>query len=115
MENGSLDPRLRRIEKADMKGKVVLLRVDHNVVKKGIIKDPYRIESTFPTLYFIAERGGRPILMTHIGRPLDKKTGKISCLEEESIGPVVAYLSRKLFIRIQRIGGLLKNLSTTRC
>jgi len=100
MENGSLDPRLRRIEQADMKGKVVLLRVDHNVVKKGVIKDPYRIESTFPTLYVIAERGGRPILMTHIGRPMDKKTGKIRCREQESIGPVVEYLSRRLSIRI---------------
>ena len=100
MENGSLDPRLRRIEQANMKGKVVLLRVDHNVVKKGIIKDPYRIEPTFPTLYVIAERGVRPILMTHIGRPMDKKTGKIRCREEESIGPVVEYLSRRLSIRI---------------
>ena len=26
MENNSLDPRLRRIEQADMKGKVVLVR-----------------------------------------------------------------------------------------
>ena len=69
MQTGNLDPRLRLIQKAPMKGKVVLVRVDHNVVKKGRIKDPYRIDVTFKTLYAIAENGGHPILMTHVGRP----------------------------------------------
>ncbi|MCP4669333.1 MAG: phosphoglycerate kinase [Deltaproteobacteria bacterium] len=100
MENGSLDPRLRRIEQADMKGKVVLLRVDHNVVKNGVIKDPYRVNATFGTLYAIAEKGGRPILLTHIGRPRDKETGKIRCRNRESVGPIVQYLMRKLPIKI---------------
>ena len=78
METASLDPRLRLFQRADLKGKIVLVRVDHNVVKKGRINDPYRIDVTFPTLYAIAEKGGRPILMTHVGRPKDKKTGKIN-------------------------------------
>ena len=69
MEKGELDPRLRLIQQAEMEGKVVLVRVDHNVVKNGKIKDPYRDDATIGTLYSIAERGGRPILMTHIGRP----------------------------------------------
>ena len=30
-----LDPRLPLLQEADLKDKVVLLRVDHNVVKKG--------------------------------------------------------------------------------
>jgi phosphoglycerate kinase len=100
MEKGELDPRLRVVQNAEMQGKVVLLRVDHNVVKKGKIKDPYRIEATFGTLYLIAARGGRPILMTHIGRPRDKKTGKIVCQEEQSVGPIVKYLEQKLPIKI---------------
>ena len=33
------------IQDADLKGKIVLVRVDHNVVKKGIIHDPYRIDA----------------------------------------------------------------------
>jgi len=73
---GKLDPRLRLIQQAPMKGKTVLLRVDHNVVKKGQIKDPYRIDATIGTLYAIAAGGGRPILMTHVGRPKDKKPAK---------------------------------------
>jgi phosphoglycerate kinase len=100
MEKEELDPRLRLVQQADMKGKVVLVRVDHNVVKKGRIKDPYRIEATFGTLYGIAEKGGRPILMTHIGRPKDKKSGKISCKEGEAVRPVVQYLEQKLPIKI---------------
>ena len=74
MEKRGLDPRLRLFQQANMKGKVVLVRVDHNVVKNGTIKDPYRIEATLGTLYAIAEKGGRAILMTHVGRPRDKKT-----------------------------------------
>lgn len=100
MKKQELDSRLKLVQQADLKDKVVLVRVDHNVVKKGRVKDPYRIDSTFGTIYAIAERGGRPILMTHVGRPRDKKTGKIKCRQEESIGPVVQYLEGKLPIKI---------------
>jgi len=100
MEKGKLDPRLRVIQQSDMKGKVVLLRVDHNVVKKGRIKDPYRIDATIGTLYAIAAGGGKPILMTHVGRPKDKKTGHISCRKDESIEPIVRYLEQRLPVKI---------------
>jgi phosphoglycerate kinase len=100
MEPSALDSRLRLIQQADLKDKVVLVRVDHNVVKKGMIKDPYRIEATFKTLYSIAEKGGHPILMTHVGRPKDKKTGRIKCQPGESVVPIVAYLEQKLPVKI---------------
>jgi phosphoglycerate kinase len=54
-----LDPSLPLLQHADLKDKVVLLRVDHNVVKKGKIMDQYRIEVTLATMYNIIERGGR--------------------------------------------------------
>lgn len=95
----SLDPRLPLIQNAQLEGKIVLVRFDHNVVKKGQIRDPYRIDMTLGTLYNIVERGGRPILMTHIGRPKDKKTGDIACREDESVRPIVEYLERKLHIK----------------
>jgi phosphoglycerate kinase len=100
MEKGKLDPRLKLIQQAHMKDKVVLLRVDHNVVKRGIIKDPYRIDATIGTLYAIAAAGGKPILMSHVGRPRDKKTGMISCSEEQSVLPIVRYLEQKLPVKI---------------
>lgn len=100
MKKGELDPRLRLIQQADMRDKVVLVRVDHNVVKNGRIKDPYRIDASLRTIYTIVERGGRPILMTHIGRPMDKKTGKIFCEEGQSIKPIARYLEQKIPIKI---------------
>jgi phosphoglycerate kinase len=100
MEKGPLDPRLRLIQQAQMKGKVVLIRVDHNVVKKGRIKDPYRIDVSLKTLRAIVENGGYAILMTHIGRPRDKKTGRIECRERESVQPIIPYLEEKLLNKI---------------
>src|SRR5512135_992630 len=94
-----IDEKLPLLQNAPIEGKVVLVRFDHNVVKNGQIRDPYRIDRTLGTLYNIVERGGRPIMMTHIGRPKDKKTGEINCREEESVKPIVEYLERKLHIK----------------
>ncbi len=96
---GSFDPRFPLIQDADLDGKIVLLRVDHNVVKRGGIRDPYRIDCTLGTIYNIVERGGRPILMTHVGRPRNKKTGEINCEPGNSVKPIVEYLERKLYIK----------------
>lgn len=99
MIEATLDPNLPLIQEADLQGKVVLVRVDHNVVKGGKIRDPYRIDRTLGTMYNIVERGGRLILMTHVGRPRDKKTGKISCSDAASVEPIVQYLERQLHTR----------------
>ena len=96
LPDSDIDPRLPLLQDADLGGRVVLVRVDHNVVKNGVIRDPYRIDATLGTLYNIVERGGRPILMTHCGRTRDKKTGKITVGEDTSTGPIVEYLERKL-------------------
>ena len=96
MEDSPLHPGLPLIQNADLNGKIVLVRFDHNVVKNGEIRDPYRIDRTIGTLFNIVERGGRPIMMTHVGRPRDRKTGKISCRPDESVEPVVQYLEQKL-------------------
>ena len=45
-----IDGRLPLIQDADLKDKIVLVRVDHNVVKKGEIRDPYRIDATIGKL-----------------------------------------------------------------
>lgn len=89
------------IQDADLNGKVVLVRVDHNVVKKGIIHDPYRIDATIGTLYHINAKGGKIILMTHVGRPKDKKTGDIKISKDTSVEPIVEYLRNKLHINMK--------------
>jgi len=99
MTRPDIDPRLPLIQDADLRGKVVLVRVDHNVVKDGQIRDPYRIDATLGTLYNIVERGGRIILMTHVGRTRDKETGRIKVEDNTSVQPVVEYLERKLYTK----------------
>ncbi|MFA5492262.1 MAG: hypothetical protein WC245_04905 [Bacteroidales bacterium] len=49
--------KLSIIQDADLKDKLVLVRVDHNVVEKGLIHDPYRIDATI-THYIILYRMG---------------------------------------------------------
>lgn len=89
------------LQDADLKDKIVLVRVDHNVVKKGIIYDPYRIDATLGTLYYINAKGGKIILMTHVGRPKDKKTGEIKIDYNTSVEPIVEYLQNKLHIKFK--------------
>jgi phosphoglycerate kinase len=98
MQSTAISKRLPLLQEADLDGKVVLVRFDHNVVQKGVIKDPFRIDKTLGSLYYILDRGGRPILMTHVGRPRDKKTGNITCSPKDSVEPIVEYLKRKLYI-----------------
>jgi phosphoglycerate kinase len=89
------------IQDADLDGKIVLVRVDHNVVKKGEIHDPYRIDATIGTLYHINAKGGKIILLTHVGRPRDKKTGEIKINDDTSVQPIVDYLQNKLHINMK--------------
>ncbi len=100
MLNESLHRDLPLIQEADLDGKVVLIRFDHNVVKNGIIRDPFRIDRSIGTLFHVVERGGRPVMMTHIGRPKDKKSGAITCRPEESVEPVVRYIEQKLHTKL---------------
>ncbi|MFO8053915.1 MAG: phosphoglycerate kinase [Bacteroidales bacterium] len=89
------------IQEANLRGKIVLVRVDHNVVKKGMIHDPYRIDATIGTLYHINARGGKIILMTHVGRPKNKKTGAIEIDDDTAVDSIVEYLENKLHITLK--------------
>ena len=54
----------------DVKGKRVLMRVDFNVPLEGArITDDRRIVQAMPTIKAVSERGGRLVLMSHLGRP----------------------------------------------
>jgi phosphoglycerate kinase len=63
----------KTLDDIDVKGKVVLTRVDINVpVRDGRVTDATRIERIVPTVHDILARGGRPVLLAHFGRPKGK-------------------------------------------
>jgi phosphoglycerate kinase len=59
------------IDKVDLKGKRVLVRVDFNVpLDENLnITDDTRIVESLPTIKKIITEGGKAILMSHLGRP----------------------------------------------
>src|ERR687895_1399615 len=63
----------------DVKGKRVLMRVDFNVpLEDGKTTDDRRIVQAMPTIKSVIERGGRVILMSHLGRPKGGPEAKYS-------------------------------------
>ncbi len=79
------------VEDLDLLGKRVLMRVDFNVPLEGreVVNDK-RIRAALPTIRYIVEKGGKLVLMSHLGRP------KGSRVAEMSLKPCVAVLSRLL-------------------
>jgi phosphoglycerate kinase len=72
------------VRDCDVAGKRVLMRVDFNVPfdRDRNITDDTRIVAALPTIENIVGRGGRLILMSHLGRPRGKRD------EQQSLAPV---------------------------
>jgi phosphoglycerate kinase len=69
-DTGVLIMAKKTVADVDVRGKRVLMRVDFNVpIENGEITDDRRIVQAIPTIRNIIDRGGRLVLMSHLGRP----------------------------------------------
>ncbi len=69
----------KTVAEINVKGKKVLMRVDFNVPLDGsTITDDRRIAQALPTIKNVLDRGGRLILMSHLGRPKGGPEAKFS-------------------------------------
>lgn len=79
----------KTINDVDLKGQVVLVRVDFNVpLDSGRITDDTRISSAIPTIKALA--GSKLVLCSHLGRPEGKPNA------EESLAPCAVRLAELL-------------------
>jgi len=69
----------KTLEDMDFAGKTALVRVDINVpIENGAVSDATRIARIVPTLRYIADAGGKVVLLAHFGRPKGKPNPDMS-------------------------------------
>jgi phosphoglycerate kinase len=73
----------------DLKDKRVLMRVDFNVPQHedGSVRDDRRIREALKSIQYVLEKGGKLILMSHLGRPKGGEGDKKLTME-----PIAAHL-----------------------
>jgi phosphoglycerate kinase len=79
----------KMVSDVEVRGRRALMRADFNVPLDGagVITDVRRIEQCLPTIREIIQRGGRCILMSHLGRPKGEPDAKYSLLlADEAVG-----------------------------
>jgi phosphoglycerate kinase len=105
----------KTVADVDVKGKKVLMRVDFNVPLDGSrITDDRRIRQALPTIKSVIDRGGRLILMSHLGRPKGGPEPKYSlkpCADrlKELLHKDVKFASDCIGPEVEKLAGELKD------
>lgn len=82
---------LHTLDKADVAGKTVLVRVDINVpMEHGRVADMTRIRAFLPTLRELADKGAKVVVLAHFDRPKGKFVPSLS------LAPLVDVLAAEL-------------------
>ncbi len=101
------------VEDVALSGKRVLIRVDFNVPlsKEGKIEDDFRIRAALPTIEYVLAQGGRPILVSHLGRPKGKRVASLT------LAPVRAalksLLGRKVHLAPDCVGDAVEEMAAS--
>ncbi len=95
--------KVRHLADLDLEGRRVLMRVDFNVPldASGAISDDTRIRAALPTLEEVRRRGGRLVLMSHLGRP----KGVDESLRLDAVGKRLAELSGQRVVKLAESTG----------
>ncbi|MBD3310968.1 MAG: phosphoglycerate kinase [Candidatus Magasanikbacteria bacterium] len=82
----------------NLKGKLVLLRVDYNVpLEKAEVKSDMKLRASIPTIEYLIEKKAKIILITHLGRPGGKVVSGLK------VDPVMHRLSKLLGKKIIKL------------
>lgn len=96
----------------DIAGKNVLIRVDVNVpVENGKVTDATRLDRIAPTVLEVLAKGGKPILLSHFGRPT---RGFDLTLSTQQVVPALAQvLNRRVHFASSCIGETARDAVAT--
>lgn len=98
-------PAMKTLEDFNFSNKIVLVRCDFNVpVNNGVVEDDFRIESTIPTIRFLAEEDAKVVLMSHL-ETAEGENLSLSSVKEK----IEEYLGKKILMAKDCIGEKVKS------
>jgi phosphoglycerate kinase len=93
----------------DVRGKVVLVRVDLNLpMQDGAVTDDTRVQAAKPTILELADKGAKVLLLAHFGRPKGERVSTQSL--SMVIGAVEHVLGREVMFVSEIAGPVVKQV-----
>ncbi len=105
--------RLRTIDKLDLSGKRVFVRVDFDVPldAQGRVADDARIRAALPTLEHALRARGRLIVASHLGRPTGKPEDRVRLTLEPAAARLSELLDQDVILADDCVGDGVRKLA----